>query len=168
MKTILIYAAITLILISIVLGGCSESVTAEADDESSGISSVSTLLKVEDLAIDTTGLFTERDLVQKADLDEAVYTELVSGEDVEIEKEGVYVISGDVENVIIKVKSDDEAKVQLVLNGVSIVNDNTPVIYIASADKVFVTLTDSENYLEVSGELETDGGTNLDAVIYSK
>lgn len=36
------------------------------------------------------------------------------------------------------------------------------------ADKVFVTSTDSKNYMEVSGSYVADGDTNLDAVIFSE
>lgn len=123
---------------------------------------------VEGSLLDTSEMFTERDMEQSADLSDASYIELESGENITISEEGVYVISGDVENTTIIVDADDEAKVQLVLNGVSIVNDDAPAIYVKSADKVFVTLTDSDNYMEVSGYFVADGDTNLDAVIFSK
>ena len=112
--------------------------------------------------------FTERDLEQTADTSEAEKIQLTSGQDVSIDKEGVYVISGEAENVTITVEAGDEDKVQLVLNGVTVKNTDTPFIYVKSADKVFVTTTESDNTVEVSGEFKSDGDTNLDAAIFSK
>jgi hypothetical protein len=66
------------------------------------------------------------------------------------------------------VNADDTAKVQLVLDGVSITNTDAPAIYVVSADKCFITTTDSENTLTVTGTFAADGETNLDAVIFSK
>ena len=65
-------------------------------------------------------------------------------------------------------EAGDEDKVQLVLDGVTMTNDSTPCIYVKSADKVFVTTTDSENTLSVTGTFTADGDTNTDAVIFSK
>ena len=110
----------------------------------------------------------DRDLEQSADLTDATYISLESNEDVTITSEGVYVLSGEAEDVTIIIEADDEAKVQLVLDGVSITNENSPAIYVKSADKVFITTTDSDNYLAVTGSYEADGDTNLDAVIFSK
>ena len=50
----------------------------------------------------------------------------------------------------------------------NVTNDNFPVIYVGSADKVFVTTTNSENNLSVTGTFTADGDTNTDAVIFSK
>lgn len=114
------------------------------------------------------GIYTERDLEQTADLSEAVYIQLVSGQDVSITQEGVYVLSGSATDVSIVVDADSEAKVQIVLDGVSVTNADAPVVYVKSADKVFITTTHSTNYMEVSGAFVADGETNLDAVIFSK
>jgi hypothetical protein len=70
--------------------------------------------------------------------------------------------------VTVVVDAAEEAKVQIVLDGVSITNEDAPAIYVKAADKVFVTSTDSENYMEVSGSYVADGDTNLDAVIFSR
>ena len=111
-------------------------------------------------AVDTTDLFTDRDLEQTADLSEAKTYTVSDGQTIEITSEGVYVITGSASNASIIVEAGDEDKVQLVLDGVTITNDSIPCIYVKSADKVFVTTTDSENSL--------DGDTNTDAVIFSK
>ncbi|MBE6864104.1 MAG: carbohydrate-binding domain-containing protein [Ruminococcus flavefaciens] len=112
--------------------------------------------------------FTKRDLSQTADTRNAQNITVSDGETVNITSEGVYVISGTAENCTIRVEADKNAKVQLVLDGVSITNSSFPAIYVVSADKVFITTTDSENTLTVSGQFTSDGETNTDAVIFSK
>lgn len=112
--------------------------------------------------------FTKRDLEQTADTSEAQNITVADGKTIEISTEGVYVISGKATDCTIKVEADDTAKVQLVLDGVSITNSDFPAIYVVSADKVFVTTTESENTLEVTGQFTSDGDTNTDAVIFSK
>ena len=127
---------------------------------STGSASSSTLL-------DTSDMFSSRDLEQEADLTDATYIALTSGEDVTITSEGVYVISGTAADTTIVVEATD-AKVQLVLDGVTITNSDSPAIYVKEADKVFVTTTDSTNTLSVTGKFTADGDTNTDAVIFSK
>ncbi len=133
-----------------------------SEDSSSNIIS-----SVEGSMLDLTEMFSSRDLEQSADLTESVVIKLISGEDVAINEEGVYVLSGEVEDVTVLVDAEDDAKVQIVLDGVSIINENSPAIVVKNADKVFVTTTDSDNYMEVSGTFLADGDTHLDAVIYS-
>lgn len=118
--------------------------------------------------LDASDFFTERDLTQTADLNSAKYITLTSGQDVNITNEGVYVLSGNVSDVTVRVEADDSAKVQIVLNGVTITNTDAPAIYAVSADKVFVTTTETENTLTVNGTFTADGTTNTDAVIFSK
>lgn len=119
-------------------------------------------------ALDTAEMFSDRDLEQSADLSSATQIELVSGKDVTLSAEGVYVLSGEADNVTVTVEAPEDAKVQIVLDGASITNEDAPAIDVKSADKVFVTSTDSQNHLEVTGSYVADGETNLDAVIFSK
>ena len=118
--------------------------------------------------LDISDLFSNRDLKQEADTSEAQNIALESGSDITISQEGVYVLSGSVENCTIIVNTDKESKVQLVLDGVSITNDNSPAIVVVSADKCFVTTTDSENTFKVTGSFTETEGLDTDAVIYSK
>lgn len=118
--------------------------------------------------IDTSDIFSNRDLKQEADLTDAKTLTVKDGETLDITEEGVYVIKGSAKNCTIKVTADKEAKVQLVLDGVTVENDDFPAIYVVSADKVFVTTTSSENTLSVTGDFKADGDTNTDAVIFSK
>ncbi len=117
--------------------------------------------------IDRTDIFTERDLEQTADLSEATAISLTSGQDVTLTEKGVYVLSGEATDVTILIDAED-AKVQLVLDGVRITNADAPAIYTKSTDKVFVTTTDHENALTVTGSFVADGDANLDAVIFTK
>ena len=119
-------------------------------------------------AIDATDMFTNRDLLQTAETEEAVYYTVNSGENITITSAGVYVLSGTGSEVTVFVEAGDEDKVQLVLDGVNITNSDFPCIYVKNADKVFVTTTDSENSLTVTEAFVADGDTNTDAVIFSK
>ncbi len=156
--------------------GSSEETEKEVETEENNTESdaqeseevVTTANVTADGMIDATDMFTERDMTQTADLSEAEYLELKEGEDINISAAGVYVVSGNASNVTIFVEAGDEDKVQIVLDGASITNETAPAIYVKSADKVFVTTTDSDNSLEVTGTFEADGDTNLDAVIFSK
>jgi len=145
-----------------------ETATAQSAENTSGSAAAITASSVDGALLDTSELFTDRDLEQAADLMGATQIGLVSGQDVTLTKEGVYVLSGDATDVTVVVEADDEAKLQVVLDGVSIGNENAPAIYVKSADKVFVTTTSSDNVMEVTGSYEADGDTNLDAVIFSK
>ena len=118
--------------------------------------------------LETEDVFTDRDLLQTPDLSEAQYLTASDGETLSITEAGIYVISGSAEDCTIRVEAADDAKVQLVLDGVSITNADFPAIYVVSADKCFVTTTDSENSLNVTGSFTSDGDTSTDAVIFSK
>ena len=120
--------------------------------------------------VDTSDLFTDRDLKQTADTANATEVTVKSGEDVTISEEGVYVISGTATDCTITVDADSTAKVQLVLDGVSITNADAPAIYVLSADKVFVTTASgSTNELTTTGEFAAIGdATNIDGVIFAK
>ena len=115
---------------------------------------------------ETSEMFTSRDLEQTADLRGATSHEVSDGENLTITAEGVYVVSGTASEATIVVDAED-AKVQLVLNGVSITNSDFPCIYVRAADKVFVT-TAADSSLSVTGAFTGDGETNTDGAIYSR
>lgn len=138
----------------------------DEDGDASGDSDVPSAAAGSALA--SIGLFTSRDMEQSADTGDAVGISLTSGEDVTVTGAGVYVISGTATDVTVIVDAGDEDKVQLVLDGVSVTNADFPAIYVKNADKVFITTTDSENVLTVTGAFTADGTTNTDAVIFSR
>ncbi len=112
--------------------------------------------------------FTSRDLEQTADTSVAENITLKSGEDVTLTAAGVYVLTGSANDSTVIVEAGDEDKVQIVLDGVTVTNEDSPAIYVKNADKVFVTTTDTVNTLSVTGTFTSDGDTNTDAVIFSK
>ena len=112
-------------------------------------------------------LFTDRDLTQEADLTDAVTYTVADGEDIHITQAGVYVLTGTASNAAIYIEATSDDKVQLVLNGLSITNENFPCIYVKQADKVFVT-TSADSSFTVSGTFTADGDSNTDGVIFSK
>ena len=91
----------------------------------------------------------------------------ISGDTITITKAGSYKLSGNLTDGQIIVDCADDDKVQLVLDGVDITNDDTAVIYVKNADKVFITTTASDNSLTVTGEFAEDED-GVDAVIYAK
>ena len=112
-------------------------------------------------------LFTSRDYEQTADLTGAVSYTVSDGQDIHIIAAGVYVLTGSAANVTVYVEAGRDDKVQIVLNGVTIANANFPVIYVKTADKVFVTVS-ADSALSVTGSFASDGSTNTDGVIFSK
>ena len=142
--------------------------TAAVNQEGNGTVDVVELSQKTESAEQNSEMFTKRDLAQTADLSDAQRMTVNDGQTIDITDEGVYVISGYAKNCTIRVSADEAAKIQLVLDGVSITNDDFPAIYVISADKVFITTTDSDNTLTISGQFRADGDTNTDAVIFSK
>lgn len=141
--------------------GESSSVTPSSDAASVG-NATDPLLSADDY-------FSDRDLEQAADTSNAKQIAVSDGQDVEITEAGVYVISGTASDVTIKVNADDEAKVQLVLDGLNITNTDKPAIRVLVADKVFITTAEgSENSLSVTGTFAEDEESNVDAVIFAK
>ncbi|MDO4616792.1 MAG: carbohydrate-binding domain-containing protein [Lachnospiraceae bacterium] len=137
----------------------------EGAETAAAETTVTTVAANTDGVLDTTDLFSERDLTQTADLSEAVTYTVSSNEDIHITEAGVYVIQGTASEATVYVEAEDTDKVQLVLNGVSITNTDTPCIYVVSADKVFVT-TSSDSSLTVTGTFAEDE-ENADAAIFS-
>ena len=141
-------------------------------DEAEDAAATANLGMVSGGALDTSDMFTSRDLEQEADLSEAQNYTITDGQTIEITTKGVYVITGTAKNASIIVNAGDEDKVQIVLDGVSITNDSTPCIYVKSADKVFVskddlvlngtgtlTIQSSDNGITSKDDLKITGGT---------
>ena len=93
----------------------------------------------------------------------------VSGGTVTVNGPGTYLVSGTLDNGGIVVNADKQDKVQLVLNDVSISSDTGAAIYVAQADKVFVTLAEgTSSTLTNGGRFAQDADGEIDAVIYAK
>ena len=167
-----------------------ESPNGSADAENTSVKTEMTVEEMQaaideamsDAAIDITDMFTKRDLAGNYDESEAVKITLsgktaacnssnVQIEDgvVTIKAAGVYVLSGTFTDGTIVVDAGDDDKVQLVLDGVSIMAADYAAIYAKNADKVFVTLAEGAgNSLTVSGDYVQTDDNNVDAVIFAK
>lgn len=112
--------------------------------------------------------FSDWDLEQTADTRDAVKYSVSDGDSISITEEGVYILSGTASDVTIEVNAPD-AKVQLVLDGLTITNEDKPAICVTDADKVFITTAQgSSNTLSVTGEFAVDEESNENAAIYSR
>lgn len=196
-RRVIIPVALALTTSALILAGCGSSsvessTTTESVTQATTSSSVSTLTSdtttTDTTATDTSSdssssdgtaiasgalagetVFSDRDLEQEADLSSATTYTVSDGQDITITEEGVYVLTGSASDVTVYVEAPDDAKVQIVLDGVTITNTDFPAIYVETADKVFVTTTSgSTNSLSVTGTFTADGETNTDAVIFSK
>lgn len=91
------------------------------------------------------------------------------GNTITINKEGTYVLQGNLSDGQIVIDVSDTEKVQLVLDGATIHSSTSAPIYIKNGDKVFITLKEgSVNTLSDGTEyVQTDDNT-VDGVIFSK
>ncbi|MBQ9355475.1 MAG: carbohydrate-binding domain-containing protein [Clostridia bacterium] len=181
------------IFISIVLSGCkSTEAIGSVADNSQTVDLKNATESAEDESITNTitasesksadELFSSRDLSGEVDTTGTVKITLngnsatatsnnvnISGSTVTIKKNGTYILSGTLTNGSVIVNVSKEEKVQLVLNGVNITSDTFAPIYVAGADKVFITLSDgTKNTLANGGLFKQIDNNNVDAVIFSK
>ena len=145
-------------------------------------STQSTAAVTEVEAVDTTDMFTDRDMNSAYDESNSAYIEMngasatcsssavtIEGSTITISDEGTYILTGTLDDGMIIVNADDSDKLQLVLNGVNITSSTSAPIYILEADKVVVTLPqNTENQLANGGEYVAIDDNNIDSVIYSK
>ena len=112
--------------------------------------------------------FKDKDLDYSYSLAEAHYIEL-GDEDLYINNEGTYVLTGEMNDASVIVNVKDDEKVKLVLDNVTINSNDFASIYIVESDKVTITLAeDSVNTLSDSSAYSQVDDQNVDAVIYSK
>lgn len=163
------------------LSGCgtqtSEEVSSSAEVTVSEETAAATVS-----AIDTTGLFSDRDLEGTYDESEAITIALngdsascdsdavvIEESRITIGAEGVYLLSGTLNDGQIIVNAADTDKVQLVLAGADITSSTSAAIYALEADKVFVTLAEGTvNTLTNGGEYVDIDENSIDAVIFAK
>ena len=157
--------------------------TSESTDSENAMESASDInfdLELTESTIDTE--FTDREKSGSYKVSEAVKitlnktTATVSGSGVKadgstitITEEGVYIVSGTLEDGQIIVDASDSDKVQIVLDGVHINCETNAAIYVREADKVFITLAEnSSNTLGGGNEYTQIDDNTVDGVIFSK
>lgn len=162
-----------LILTSLTACGASSGATGAADFSESGKTAgneetdalMASALAMLDGAED---MFTDRDLSGAYEEKESKKINLDDG-GVTITEEGTYILSGNLTDSMIVVDAPDSAKIQLVLDGVTVSNNGDAAIYVKEADKVFLTLAEgSVNNLTNDGGYTSRDGNNIDGVIFSK
>ena len=156
------------------LGGCAQEGTSAQEDTTAQDGATASAANVSyytnSKAIDINDMFTDRDLSGSYDESNVTSIKLGKKKVVKITEEGTYVVSGTLKDGQILVDAPEDAKVQIVLDGAEITNDDSAAILVKSANKVFVTTAEgSNNALTVSGKF-TDSAdlSGVDAVIYSK
>ncbi len=127
-------------------------------------------------------MFTDRDYRTEYAASESVVIQLngssatassnsveISGSTVTITEEATYILSGTLDDGMIIVDAGDTAKLQIVLNGVSVTSKTSAAMYILEADKVFVTLAEgTTNTLANGGNFTAIDDNNIDASVFSK
>ncbi len=178
-RSLMALIASCLLIFSLLLTSCNGKTPDEsgsdepaADESSSETSNNSAIVN---------DMFTERDsrtdynkstavrvALNRDSIDASTKEVVVNGTKATITDEGVYVLSGVLNDGMIIVNAEKTDKVHIVLNGVAINSSDCAPIYVASADKVFITLTDnSENTLTNGGNFVPMDANNIDGVIYS-
>ena len=157
--------------------------TSESTDSENAMESASDInfdLELTESTIDTE--FTDREKSGSYKVSEAVKITLnkttatvsgsgakADGSTITITEEGVYVVSGTLEDGQIIVDASDSDKVQIVLDGVHINCETNAAIYVREADKVFITLAEnSSNTLGGGNEYTQIDDNTVDGVIFSK
>ena len=93
----------------------------------------------------------------------------IDGSSATITREGVYRLKGRLNDGFIQIKAGKKEKVRLILDGAEIRSQSFAPLYVAQADKVFVTLADgSDNVLANGGSFAQIDENNVDAAIFSK
>ena len=172
---------------ALLMTGCGGNSDSSSQSENNGTapdtqSKPAIVSDAEDVSlIDETSLFSERDLEHTyleskcsvitlsgstAQCDSADVS--VSGSDITITAEGNYIIRGTLDNGSITVNCDKKEKVRLILDNAEINSSSDAAIYVAQADKVFITLAEgSKNTLSSAG-FSSAAESSVDGAIFSK
>ena len=145
-----------------------DSETSEASDATDGAAGEKEAAGEQDTSSDE--WYSDRDMEQTPDTSEAQTIEVADGQTLSITEEGTYILQGTASDCTVLVNAP-EAKVQLILDNVTVTNTSSPAIYVLDADKCFVTTAEgSENALTVSGTFteDTENDVKTDAVIFAK
>ncbi len=172
-KTVLVTA-----IIGLMLCGCNSKQETKHIDVPEDVEEAVEVITEED----TEEMFTERDYEEEYDTKKCINIKLennkitcdknavrIKGNKAIIDEEGIYVVSGKLNDGMIVVDANKKDKIQLVLKDVDITSKTSAPIYVKEADKVFLTLDKkSKNVLTNGGKFEKIDKNNIDGVIFSK
>lgn len=162
----------------LMLSGCGAQASSSSTTQTAASEQAATTVS----AIDTTSIFSDRDLDASYDESTAIKIALngdsaacdsdavtIEGSQITIGAEGVYLLSGTLTDGQIVVSAGETDKVQLVLAGADITSSTSAAIYTRTADKVFVTLAEgTQNTLTNGGTYTAIDENNIDAVLFAK
>ena len=119
--------------------------------------------------VDVTTLYKARDTEEAWSAKEARSMDLNTAEDaiVRITEAGDYVLSGTLDGQVL-IEAPKDAKVRLILNGVSIVSPEGPAIYEQQADKLIITLAEGTENSLTDGSPVTDEDDTIGAALYAE
>lgn len=119
--------------------------------------------------VDVTTLYKARDTEEAWSAKEARSMDLNTAEDaiVRITEAGDYVLSGTLDGQVL-IEAPEDAKVRLILNGVSIVRPEGPAIYEQQADKLIITLAEGTENSLTDGSSVTDEDDTIGAALYAE
>lgn len=169
MKNIKLMFSFTIIIMCIFLIGCSEDEGTNTNNNNN-----SNNLTVSDTAFDIEVNYSDKETltVSKDELDDYDDVIKLSNETVTITKSGEYVLEGSIDNgqIIVDVPDSDSKVVTLILNGISVTNENSSAIHIKNAKKVILTLVDGTSSIISDGENYESNSEDdkLNGCIYSK
>lgn len=132
--------------------------------------------------VDSSNLFTDRDYENSFEESQCIRIAFdgdsihadadsvkISGTTATITKEATYILSGTLEDGMVIVDAPEAAKLQIVLENVSIHSETSAALYILEADKVFLTLAEgTENVLSNGGNFVAIDENNIDGALFSK
>lgn len=185
--------AVVILSAAMLLSGCTSanelggttSTGAEAQTQSSQQVSTANYSAsssgVEVTTLDISDMFTERDSKTDYNESECILITLngdaaeCSGAGVTIEdgtilikEAGSYLLRGSY-NGSIRIEAAEDAKVQLILDNVTLKQTGTAAIYGKTADKIFLTMAEgSSNQIINTGEFQAIDDNNIDGAIFSK
>lgn len=182
MKKLLKKTALSVLLCTaLMLAGCQTKTPGPATSASSTTGAVTDTAAAVS-TIDTSALFSDRDLDASYDESTAVTIQLsgdtascssdavtIDGSQITLLDAGTYVFSGTLTDGQIVIDAHDTDQVQIVLSGADITSSTSAAIYSLEADKVFVTLAEgTENALANGGSFLAIHDDNIDGVVFSK
>jgi hypothetical protein len=193
MRKLLYRAGAAILILSLILAGCSGKESPASSDPVPDPSAV-----VPDITPDKTDpshtatlsysdeinmTFTDSDVSSTVDTSSATMVS-ISGDDVtvsgegasyaegtlSITSEGTYVLSGTSDDILILIETGDDEKVGLVLDNCTLSNTDGPVIWIKESDKVFIHCPEGSVSSLSDGETYADAlqEDSIDGCIFSK